>query len=66
MIRFAGIPGYTYTVEYSDSLAPAAWQKKTNAAAPAAVGEFGIGVFEFREQTKGASSRFFRTVWPAY
>jgi hypothetical protein len=66
VVRFAGIPGYTYTIEYSDSLTPATWQKAANAVAPTTPGSFGIGVFEFREDTGGTSSRFFRTVWPAY
>jgi hypothetical protein len=67
VIRFAGIPGYTYTVEYADSLTPPInWQKKTNLTAPTTAGAFGIGVFEFRESTGGATTRFYRTVWPSY
>jgi hypothetical protein len=66
VIRFAGIPGYTYTIEYTDSLSPANWQKKTNALAPETPGSFGIGIFEFRDSTDGVPSRFYRTFWPAY
>lgn len=66
VIRFAGIPGYTYTIESTDSITPATWVKKQNLTAPAEPGSFGVGVFEFSESTGGATSRFFRTVWPAY
>jgi hypothetical protein len=66
VVRFAGIPGYTYTIEFTDTLSPANWQKKVNATAPTIAGSFGVGVFEFRENTSGATSRYYRTVWPAY
>jgi hypothetical protein len=66
VIRFAGVPGYTYTIEYTDRLSPANWQKRANATAPSTPGSFGIGVFEFRDSTSGAPSRFYRTFWPAY
>jgi hypothetical protein len=65
-IRFAGIPGYTYTIEATDTLTPAAWQKVINLTAPNTSGTWGIGVFEFSESTGGAMTRFYRTVWPAY
>jgi hypothetical protein len=66
VVRFAGIPGYEYTVESTDSLIPATWAKKQNVTAPTTAGSFGVGVFEFSEATGGAPSRFYRTVWPAY
>jgi ubiquitin len=66
VIRFAGIPGYEYTVEATDSLSPANWVKKQKLSAPATTGSFGMGVFEFRESTGGAGARYYRTVWPAY
>jgi hypothetical protein len=65
-IRFAGIPGYTYTVERTDTLSPPDWKKAGNRTAPVEAGLWGIGIFEFSEETGGASSRFYRTVWPAY
>lgn len=64
VVRFAGIPGYTYTIESTDDLIT--WVKKQNLTAPAIPGSFGVGVFEFTEATGGATSRFYRTVWPAY
>ena len=66
VVRFAGIPGCDYTIESTDSLSPALWLKKTNATAPVAPGGFGVGVFEFRESTGSAASRYYRTVYPAY
>jgi hypothetical protein len=66
VVRFAGIPGYEYTIESTDSLLPATWAKKQNLIAPTTAGSFGVGVFEFTEPTGGATSRFYRTVWPAY
>ena len=67
VIRFAGTPGYTYTIEYLDSLVePVNWQKTMNLTAPNTTGSFGMGVFEFRESTCGAGSRYYRTVYPAY
>ena len=65
-IRFAGIPGYTYTVERTDTLSPPNWQKAGNRTAPLEAGTWGIGIFEFSEETGGAASRFYRTVWPSY
>lgn len=64
VVRFAGIPGYTYTIESTDDLST--WVKKQNLTAPTTPDTFGIGVFEFTEDTGGATSRFYRTVWPAY
>jgi hypothetical protein len=66
VVRFAGIPGYTYTIESTDSLFPPNWVKKQNVTAPTNAGSFGVGVFEFTEPTGGAPSRFYRTIWPAY
>jgi hypothetical protein len=67
VVRFAGTPGHTYTIEYIDGLGePVHWQKLTNLTAPVTAGSFGKGVFEFRESIGGAGSRFYRTVSPAY
>jgi hypothetical protein len=65
IVRFAGVPGATYTVEFTDSLAPANWLKVTNLTAPTTAGSFGRGVFEFGESA-GAGLRLYRTVYPAY
>ena len=65
--RFAGIPGYTYTVEYTDTLSPPSWTKLENAKAPEASDShpYGIGVFQVTDLT-GGSGRYYRTVWPSY
>ena len=67
VIRFAGTPGEQYTIEYTDSLDSPDWQWDANVTAPTdnSAG-FGEGVFEFRESTGGAMSRFYRTGYPAY
>jgi ubiquitin-large subunit ribosomal protein L40e len=61
VIRFAGVPGYEYTVESTDSLSPAIWVRKQSITAPPTAGSFGVGVFEFRESTGGAGARYYRT-----
>jgi len=68
VVRFAGIPGTNYTIEAADNLTPPVpWTKKVNKVAPADnMAGFGIGVFEYRENTLGAPQRFYRTVYPAY
>jgi hypothetical protein len=68
--RFAGIPSYTYTVEYTDTIPPTdSWTKlgEANFKAPETGDSHphGIGVFEVTDPT-GSSSRYYRTVWPAY
>ncbi|MEI7902163.1 MAG: Ig-like domain-containing protein, partial [bacterium] len=68
VVHFAGVPGYTYTVEGTDSLNPGEidWQPSgENKIAPVTNEGWGIGIFEFSEPI-GAASRYFRTVWPAY
>lgn len=65
VVRFAGIPGRSYTIEHSPT-ATGPWSKVgPNLTAPTdnAAG-FGIGVFQYSE-TIGATT-FFRTVSPAY
>jgi hypothetical protein len=67
VVRFAGIPGRTYTLEYTDSLTqPVIWQKAVNLTAPTTAGSWGRGVFQFSEPTGGASVRYYRTTYPAY
>ena len=69
-IRFAGYPGQVYTVECTDSLPPnSSWAKlgTANYKAPGSGDShpYGIGVFEVTDPL-GNSSRYYRTVWPAY
>ena len=69
VVRFAGTPDTAYTIETTTSLVePIPWSWKTNRTAPGTVtpGDFGVGVFEFRENTDGAGARYYRTVYPAY
>ena len=67
VVRLEGFPGYTYTIEFTDRLSPANWQKRTNATVPSTAGTFGAGVFEFREPIGGTvGNRYYRTVWPPY
>ncbi len=66
VVRFAGLPGYTYTIEYTDSVAPVNWLKATNLIAPTTAGSYGRGVFQFSQSAAGVVIRFYRTVYPAY
>lgn len=65
VVRFAGIPGLTYTIETSTTL-NAGWTKATNLTAPETDTGLGIGVFEFREPATSDGARYYRTVYPAY
>lgn len=70
IVRFAGVPGTTFTVEYTDSLPPNTLWTKLGAVNYTAPGvndshPFGVGVFEVRD-TLGSSSRYYRTVYPPY
>ena len=64
VVRFAGIPGRTYTIEWSAD--GVVWTKKTNLMAPTSNLGFGVGVFEFTDPTGGDTVRLFRTVYPSY
>jgi hypothetical protein len=66
IVRFAGIPSYTYTVEATDDLGLHAWSKKTNLTAPIVDQGLGIGIFEFSEILGTTSRRYYRTVYPPY
>jgi hypothetical protein len=66
VVRFAGIPGYTYSIESTTILSPPGWVWKQNITAPTTAGSFGVGVFEFSEPVGAASAGFYRTVWPAH
>ncbi|MGN6553512.1 MAG: autotransporter-associated beta strand repeat-containing protein, partial [Verrucomicrobiota bacterium] len=66
VVRFAGMPGTSYTVEKTASLVPPNWIKLGNFTAPAdnTLG-FGIGVFEVTDSV-GSGSGYYRTVYPSY
>jgi autotransporter-associated beta strand protein len=66
IVRFAGIPGYTYTVEATDDLGSLSWTKKANLTAPTTDQGLGIGIFEFSESVGSATSRYYRTMYPSY
>jgi hypothetical protein len=66
IVRFAGIPGFTYTVEATDDVGAPTWAKKANLTAPATDQGLGVGIFEFSESVSAATSRFYRTVYPSY
>lgn len=65
MVNFAGIPGYTYTVE-SSSTPNGPWTKLANYTAPSdnSLG-FGIGVFQVTDAMSNEAG-FYRTVYPSY
>jgi hypothetical protein len=67
--RFAGIPGYTYTVEANSVASGPGWTKvgTDNFKAPDLNDShtYGIGVFQVTDP-QGSSSRYYRTVWPPY
>ena len=66
VVRFAGIPGYTYTVEATDDVGSPSWTKQANLTAPLTDQGLGVGIFEFSQSTGAATSRFYRTVYPSY
>ncbi len=58
-LSFDGIPGDTYHVEYSESLAPPNWQVLTNQATN------GYGVLQVTDwPVTNVPARFYRAVWP--
>jgi hypothetical protein len=65
IVRFAGIPGLTYTIEAAASLS-GDWTKVANLTAPTTDTGLGIGVFELREPMLGVGARYYRTVYPSY
>jgi autotransporter-associated beta strand protein len=67
VVRFAGIPGDTYTVEKASSMSPPVWAKYANYTAPSDNTQgFGIGVFQVSEPTTDSGSGYYRTVYPSY
>jgi hypothetical protein len=69
VVRFAGIPGETYTVQTNSVSSGPGWTKlgTENFKAPTASEPhpYGIGVFQVTDPL-GSSSRYYRTTWPAY
>jgi hypothetical protein len=65
VVSFAGIPGLTYTIEAASDLS-GPWTKVANMTAPTTDQGLGVGVFQFTEPVNGNSTRFYRTVYPAY
>jgi hypothetical protein len=64
--QFDGTPGVAYTIEYTDNVSPANWQRATTITAPSTDQGLGVGVFEFRDNSAGAPQRFYRSVYPSY
>ncbi len=57
-VTFAGIPGYTYRVQYATTLSPADWTDFSTNTAPA------HGQFQIVDLVGGNTNRFYRTVYP--
>lgn len=58
-IRFAGIPGRTYTIQYTTNLVTPGWVSLTNLTADT------IGLFDYTDTLpQGASARFYRSTVP--
>jgi hypothetical protein len=55
-VILTGIPGFTYTVQYSDGLQPAVWQNLTNATAD------GSGTLRILDSHSSVTNRFYRAV----
>jgi hypothetical protein len=66
IVRYAGQPGASYTIESTEGFAPATWHKEFNVTATDETGSFGSGVFEVRQQLGSFRARYFRAVYPAY
>jgi len=65
VVRFAGIPDLTYTIESASNL-NGPWEKAVNVTAPSTDAGLGAGIFEFREPVGTNTARFYRTVYPSY
>jgi hypothetical protein len=65
--QFAGIPGYTYTVETNTVVTGPGWTKEGNYTAPTDnhLG-FGVGVFQVMDPIGGVPQLYYRTVYPSY
>ncbi len=66
VVRFAGIPGTSYTVETNSVIGPG-WTKEGTYTAPGDNSQgFGIGVFQVSDPIGTDTSRYYRTVYPSY
>jgi hypothetical protein len=65
VVRFAGVPGLTYTVEAASSVT-GPWVKIANPTAPNTDQGFGVGGFEVRDSMINNTTRFYRTIYPSY
>lgn len=59
VLKFAGYPGVTYTVETNQNVTGPGWGKLDNVLTPT------NGIISFTNAI-GTNSLFFRTVWPSY
>ena len=67
VVRFAGIPGETYTVQTNGATSGSGWAKFDNYTAPTDNSQgYGIGVFQVAHPINAIPSLYFRTVYPAY
>ena len=57
-LRFSGIPGRSYSIQYSNTLNNPAWQTLATSTAD------GSGVFEFTDTPPGGATRFYRSIQP--
>ena len=58
-VRFHGVPGLTYRIEYTESLTAPDWRNLVNRTADAS------GLLEINDQPPaGSPARFYRTVYP--
>jgi len=64
VVRFGGIPGGNYTIEWSDSL-NGPWTKAADMTAPLTDMGFGVGVFEFSQPVGEVPARFYRAYGPS-
>ena len=64
ILLFAGVPGYSYTLEATASLLAPDWQPVTNMVAPLTNLGQGIGIIRFVDPDGVASQRYYRTVSP--
>jgi alpha-tubulin suppressor-like RCC1 family protein len=59
LLRFNGIPGFTYQIQYTESLSNPNWQDLGTQTAD------GLGVYQFNDYPPAnAPARFYRSVWP--
>jgi hypothetical protein len=58
LLRFSGIPGRNYSIQFSNSLDPPAWQTLATRAAN------GLGTFEYTDSPPPGETRFYRSIHP--